>query len=98
MQLSATYTRMFQDGDINSQAAICTVSRSIVRCDVSDDCHDDMGSHTGDSVQVEHNGIFYDFECDQGELTTLGKKQFEAVLDGIMLKVNVDHDNHQTSR
>jgi hypothetical protein len=85
MQLHAIYTSAWEEGEVHTNAVICTISRSIVSCDVSDE-GEDFEHHHKDSVQVEHNGHFYDFDCDQGEFTEQGKKDFNNLLEETLLK------------
>jgi hypothetical protein len=88
MQLNAIYTSSWEEGSIHTRAAICTISRTIVECNASDE-GENYEHHTGDSVQIEHDGEFYEFECDQGEFTAEGKKGFEELLDKTLLKPRV---------
>lgn len=79
MQIFGLYTSQWEEGDITSIAAICTKKCDIVRCDTSDDGQD-FEHHIADSIQIEHNGEYYEFECEDALLTATGKKDFQNFL------------------
>jgi hypothetical protein len=85
MQLFGTYTRKRQYEDFTHFVALCLTSRAIVDSSPLEE-ESNAGGFISDSVQVEYNGQFFDFECKLGDLTEQGLKDFNNLVDETILK------------
>lgn len=80
MQLFGIYTSEFEEGAESRYAAICLNKRDIVSISENNN-NDNFGDLVKESVQLEHNDKYYDFECMDGDLTKKGKEALNRFLD-----------------
>jgi hypothetical protein len=85
MQLHAVYTSVWDEGKVESNAAICTIEKQIVSCETSED-GDDFEHLSHEFVTIEHDGQHFEFECEQGIFTDQGQKDFTNLLENNLLK------------
>lgn len=88
MQLFGTYTTEFENDNLmlTNYVALCMTTRTIVHSTENTlDADEPTGDVVRESVQVECNGQYFEFECEQGDLTAQGQADFANLLDETVL-------------
>ncbi|WP_318515526.1 hypothetical protein [Photobacterium leiognathi] len=79
MKIAALFCSEWDSGTvITSNCSLDLKALSVVTCESVD--ADGLDLCHREYIQVELNGTMYDLEADQGELTAIGKKQFESAI------------------
>ena len=85
MQLHALYVSEWHEGKVVTWAYVDTINREIGEIQQSE-VADDFEHLQLEYVQLEHNGQHFDFECEDGQFTEIGKKDFINFLEETLLK------------
>ena len=90
MQIFAKYHTEFENQNITSFVGIDADSCTIVESQEINDAEvsSDRGEHLSDYVEVEHHGEYFIFECEAGDLTHVGGKEFERCSNRIEFCTN----------
>ncbi len=79
IELSGTYTSVWEEGEVTSHCAISLSSLSIVSCAPSND-----GDHyehlVEEYAQVKIAGEYHAIEAEGGELTKVGQEKLEGIV------------------
>lgn len=82
MLLYGTYISHWDEGSVFSPCAVSVSKQQVERVEISDD-GEDYENLSCEAVELDINGVIFEFEAEQGELTANGQRSLKAELGKI---------------